>query len=334
MTEELRPGVAELLHAKHGAAPATRAAAPDPQDTEQLLQIATGAMLPEYRTKALGVLGDRVEAADVFRQALDDHGAADTVRAAGATLLSRDGADGADDALITALAEESSEAVRHKIVTGLARVGGDAAYQALGEVAARDGALAEHARFARTLIGYRIGAPTDPIVIAPAQLAPAAAIGDAIWAAGADSLTAEIVSDLAPDSYGVALAGADISTVDCDGTRWVIALSIPDQRDRPAVAGLIALQSPVDGSFSTSSVILWRPKDKGRVEVSAHRLDGRPEYAGEATADLESVTFTLDAVRGPGAVEKTIEGHLDAGRLSALTIRSGARLASRNPVPI
>jgi HEAT repeat protein len=332
MTEDIRPGVAELLQTKHRVQPAARAATRDRQDADQLIQIATGALHPEYRTKAMSVLGTQAGSTGVLRQALDDRAAPDIVRAAGATLLSRSGSDEAEDALIAALSDETSTAVRHKIVAGLARVGGNAAYRALGELSGQDGALAEHARFARTLIGYRIGAPTEPIVIAPDDLAPGDQDGDAVWANADDSLAADITGDIAADSYGIPLERAGVATVDCQGQRWALVLSIPEDPDRPAIAGVIALQSAVDSSYSTDSVVLWHPKQAGPADISIHRLDGRAEYAGEARPDGDTVEFRIDTVRGPGAVEKTVEGTLQAAGFTQLTVRSGVRLASRQPV--
>jgi hypothetical protein len=340
MSDELRPGVAELLHAKHGVSPDVHragVAVGDSQDRDQMIQIASGVNHPEYRIKAMNVLAADPEAAEVFRGALDDRAADDTVRAAGATLLARSGADSAEDALVTALTDEPSNAVRHKIVAGLARVGGEAAHRALADPAAQDDGLGEHARFARTLIAYRLGAATDPIVIDPGQRAPGQHDSAAVWYPAIASLAADVIAQIAPDSYGVPLDQASISTVDCDGQRWAIAVSsvlTAGQPDGPTIAGLVALQSPADESFSTSMVILWRPDPSGLAGISVHRLDGRPVYVGEGETDGQTTEFVLDAVRQPGAVEKTIEGQLREGRLVALRIRSGQSLPSRHPVAI
>src|SRR4051812_22167914 len=110
MSEELRPGVAELLHAKHALSPDVHregAAGADPQDRDQMIQIASGGLYREYRVKAMNFPTADPTAAEVFREALDDRAADDTVRAAAATLLARSGSGSTEDALVTALTEES-----------------------------------------------------------------------------------------------------------------------------------------------------------------------------------------------------------------------------------
>lgn len=335
MLNDISPEVAEVLRASHIPQRGTRAL--DARAVNELREIADGNTYPSYRVKALNALGR--DAADAFKRALADRDADDSVRAAGATLLSRSDDADAEAALLAALDTESSNAVRHKIVAGLARIGGANAAQALEGISSDSGELARHTQFARTLIEYRSGVgaglPETPEADA---LAPAEAVTDAELAPSNPYVAAAVVDQLSADSYGIALDERSVATLDCDNMRWAVAvdarLTDPAALRGPVIAAVLAVQAPADDSFHAALVVLSYPASDGGLRLSVNRLDGHPVYYGSGRINGGTVYFTVDAVRAPGAREKTIRGKLDDGVLTEIEVRAGQRFARREPVPM
>jgi hypothetical protein len=335
MFNEISPEVAEVLSAKHVPGQPT-AAAIGARGANELRDIAIGNAHPAYRVKAMTALGP--ESADVFRRALNDRSADDTVRAAGATMLSRIGVEGAEDALAAALDSEPSDAVRHKIVSGLARIGGATSARALDEARYASGDLARHASFARTLIAYRSGDDVDPLEAPDESLAPAETITYAELFPSNPYVAATVVAQLAPDSYGVQLGEHTVATFDCDGQRWALATDVrltdPATLTRPVIVGIVAVQAPADESFHAAMVVLSHPDPERGVRLSVNRLDGRSTYFGYGQPSRNGIEFTVDALRVPGALEKTIDGRLVDGLLTEVRVRAGLRFPPREPIPM
>ncbi|MFI6743504.1 HEAT repeat domain-containing protein [Nonomuraea sp. NPDC050451] len=281
----LPENLSALLRNEHAPAIALR-----PSDVEELRDVALGNVHPEYRVKALAL----VDSPDLLLTALRDDSADLTVRAAGATLLSKSAAPSAESALLEALQRESSPPVRHKIIGGLARVGGVESLDALVSV--------EDASFAQSVIAYRHGLSGYEFpVISESELMPAD--GPPFGASGSVPLDAR---RLAGDVYGLGLPES-AAVVNCGGRTLAISV-IPIQPAVPALVGLIALRAESDGSFHTAMLVFCWPESKDTLNISVQRITGTTAYFGQG--DLDG-GFRLDAVRGPGARATTITGPLD-----------------------
>lgn len=343
MPNELPPSVVQILRSEHAPDRDSVERLP-PADSARLAAIARGETHPSMRVKALSCFAGTEEGAELFRAALRDRDADDTVRATGATLLSRTGA-AAEAVLLDALPEERSAVVRHKITAGLARIGSERAISALTaqlEGAADD--LRAHIEFARSVVAYRLGrtgyelpAVEDADVLpAPAPAQP----GEAGRAEPAPVGTAPaVVADVASDSYGVALDSSAIATVVC-GERHFALIVNPEafegelMLERPVIAGLVAGRAPVDGSYHTSMVVLCHPEGEARYRIAVHRLNGRAMYTGSAVRSGYGVEFELAAVRGPGAVETTITGACGREGFTEFTFTTGRSLPANVPVAV
>lgn len=343
--DELRPRVAEILHSEHRAAlGAIRAL--DAQDSAELLEIASGATHPEFRVKAmtLAASAGHETAGELFRDALRDPSADDTVRAAGATWLSRFAAANAEASLIDALHAESTAAVQHKIIAGLARVGTDDSLRTLSAIIDQeDSGLSQHAQFARSLVAYRLGRTGFelPVVGASDMLpTPSPAKTSAIFEVPDREARPRVVEQIAADDFGMPADYQSAAWLRCGRQQLAIVISSQvsespgESLSRPTIAGQVALQAESDGSLHTSMIVMCWPRDASGVYISVNRLTGRTMYFGSGHVEGESVPFHLDAVRGPGARETTITGTLVAGTLTRLEVGLGRKLETLRPTPI
>jgi hypothetical protein len=345
MPNGLRPRVAEILRSEHRTDPAAIRALGN-RDAAELLEIASGATHQEFRIKAMTLLAAarQERAGELFRDAMRDQEADDTVRAAGATWLSRvAAAEEAEPSLIDALAAESTPVVRHKIIAGLARIGAHESLDALSTaIDQSDAGLREHAEFARSVVAYRLGRTGFELpVFEPSELlpAPSPATSSATFEAPGPEATLRIVDQIADDSYGVPTDNRNSTWLRCDRQQLAIVLSA-HLRDSPGalligptVAGLVALQAETDGSLHTGMIVLSWPQEESRVYISVNRPTGRAMYFGHGQVEGESVPFRLDAVRGPGARETTIIGTVVDGALTALQVGMGHKLVVQHPTP-
>lgn len=222
------------------------------------------------RVKALSCFTGTVEGGELFRAALEGRYADDTVRAAGATLLSR--TDGTAEAeLLAALPDEPSAVVRHKIVAGLARIGAEQAVPALTDMlddAPAD--LRDHVAFARSVVAYRLGRTGFELPgVRPEDVLPAPAPSQPTEVGQADpapvGTASKVAADVASDNYGLLpLDSSPVTTVRCGARSYAVIVNAdvfaPYSRlERPAVAGLVASKAPVDGSYHTSMIVLCHP---------------------------------------------------------------------------
>jgi hypothetical protein len=294
-----------------------------PADTGELREIADGTVHPEYRARALALLAETAPEPDLFRDALRDDAADVTVRAAGATWLSRFGAPGAEAALLSALANESAIPVRHKIIAGLARVGGEDSLPALSDLAESDQNLASHAAFARSVIAHRAGiAGYEPPAAAGSEPLPAP--DDAAAAQALE--TYETVPDgcqLSGDTYGL-IVGPSVAGLRCGGRQLAVAIDLTALArllTTPTVAALVASRAGSGGSPHTSMLVLCSPAGDNTARVAVHHTSGTPAFTGSAMVSGATVSFRLTAVRAPGARRTTITGTISSGVLDDLKVR-------------
>jgi HEAT repeats len=334
--DDLRPVVAEILRSQHRVGPQTIRALGG-GDAAELVAIARGTTHPEFRVKAMSALAeaDSPEAASMFREALLDRAADETVRAAGATWLSRGRTPDAEASLIEALGVEPTPVVRHKIVAGLARVGRAASLEALSAVLEPgDPDLAEHARFAQSVVAYRSGVTgyEMPVVPEAERLpAPAAEPIPALAVSAQSDIAQRFTDEVGSDGYGVSLDGRS-TLLGCERREFVVGVDASLRGDlagalsRPMIAGVIGLRAESDGSIHTSMLIMSTPAAASRVHLSVNRVTGRGMYFGTGEIDGEQVRFSLDALPAPGARETTVRGRLVDGLLQDVEVR-------RSPLP-
>lgn len=342
---ELRKRVADILSTEHRIS-ATRLRSLSDKDASELREVAAGTLTPQYRVKALNILAATGDpgAGDVLRGALRDTSAHFEVRAAGATLLSRLGGMAAEGALIDGLAAETLPIVQHKIIGGLARIGSEASLRRLQSmVQAMDPLVRDHARFVESVIAYRSGVNGFELpTIEPALRLPAPGAAEVLGriAPASPEEAHRVIEQTAADSYGVAGDPDTVTMVQCGRRNVAIVMqaklrgAASDLAAHPAVAGYLALRAEVDGSYSTSHLIMTWPNGNSGAHVSVNRLSGRAEYYGEATVGQNELRFTLDAVRRPGATETTLTGMLAVGRIPEMHMATRRTLDRTRLSPI
>jgi HEAT repeat protein len=322
MTYEMRPMVAAMLSGEHRAEREGTGELGS-ADIGELREIAGGTVHPEYRLKAMALLAETAVEPDLFRAALQDDTADDTVRAAGATWLSRSTAPDAEAVLLSALANETTTSVRHKIVAGLARVGGEDALPALSDLAGSDQNLAAHAAFAQSVVAYRAGIAGYEL---PVESEPLPAQDDA--PASQTLETYETIPDgshLLGDTYGL-IVGPSVAGLRCGGRQLAVAIDLTALArllTTPTLAALIASKAESDGSPHTSMLVLCSPAGYNTARVAIHRTSGTPVFTGSAQVSGMSVSFQLTAFRAPGARRTTITGTISSGVLEDLKISAG-----------
>ncbi|MEU0194682.1 HEAT repeat domain-containing protein [Streptomyces afghaniensis] len=343
MSSELSPPVAQILRGEHTPDPASVAQLP-PDDSAQLAAIARGESRAALRVKALSCFTGTAEGGELFRAALEDRDADDTVRAAGATLLSR--TDGtAETDLLAALPDEPSAVVRHKIVAGLARIGAEQAVPALTDMlddAPAD--LRDHAAFARSVVAYRLGRTGFELPgVRPEDVLPAPAPPQPAEVGQADpapvGTASKVAADVASDNYGLPLDSSPVTTVRCGARTYAVIVNAdvfaPYSRlERPAVAGLVASRAPVDGSYHTSMIVLCHPDGASGLHIAVHHPSGPARYVGSGKRSETGIEFELAAVRGPGAVETTITGVCGRDGFTEFAFTTGRALPAKAPTPV
>jgi hypothetical protein len=345
MANELPERVANILRSEHRP-DASEMRGLDATESTELRNIAGGSAHPEYRVKALTVLATtgQASAGELLAQALRDTSADATVRAAGATWLSRIGAPDAEAALLSAAATETTPIVQHKVIAGIARVGAETSLAALEPLTGQpDEALREHATFARSIVAHRLGRTGYEVpAVEPADLLPADIKGGstpALEAQGPDD-AAHVLAQIENDRYGMPADELSVSWLTCPGQQFALVVN-SELRDtpevilqRPMIAALVALRSPADGSYHTSLIVLSSPQGGARVTVSANRPTGRTMYYGVGEVEDGTVRVRLDAVSAPGATETTATAVLVAGTLAELDVSRGTTLEARHPTPV
>jgi hypothetical protein len=344
MATEMRKRVADLLHTHHSVS-RTKLRGLSVKDSAELRAVAMGTQAPEYRIKALSVLGESRDsvAADVFRVALADGAADPEVRAAGATWLSRLGGMAAEGALLDRLAVEELPIVLHKIVAGLARVGSEASLRRLSDIArGMDPAVREHAHFAQAVIAARAGASgfESPAIDESLRLPAGAATGTFTSSPIEPEEAVRILEQTAGDNFGVEGHPESVVSVKCGRRNLAVVVDMflrhgmRERLSRPAIAGYVAVRAETDGSYATGLLVLARPSGSKRLYVSVNRLSGRIMYFGEGDLDDDAFHFRLDAVRAPGATATTMTGTLTGQGLADLRGTSGQTLERARPTPM
>lgn len=344
MDTPLNKRVADLLHSEHRVSE-TRLRGLSPEDLVELRAVAAGQRTPQHRVKALGVLAATHEpsVADVLRVALHDGSADPTVRAAGATWLSRLGGMAAEGSLLESLPREPVPAVQHKIIAGLARIGSQASLSQLGALAGDNPAVKEHARFAQAVVAYRHAISGFELPVpegAALRPAPPGQTTRAPLSPTAPEEALRVLQGTAADSFGVQGHPERVASLRCERRQLAIVLNPDSLRNPvhlatgPALPGYLAVRAETDGSFSTALLVFTWPGPDKTLHISVNRVTGPVEYFGTGEVEGDSLRFTVHAVMRPGATETTVKGRLADGQIMDLQITTGKRFDRLRPSPM
>jgi hypothetical protein len=304
-----------------------------------------GDALPRAHAIALLVASDFPNAHRDLAAVLEDEAAPSELRALAALALARTRSPAAPEILLRSAGVRDPR-VLAAVLRALGTAGGEAALPAVLEAGKRaTGAAAEEARFAASLISYRLGlagnelplpGERDRVEVPPDAARP-------IDVARAGPREAELVlRTLGPEPAGVELAEAPMWRLRCGRTAWMLALNREcagaDLAERAArrklLAGVVAWRSPETGRWSVGLLVLTSPSAEvpGRVDVLACRPSGAVVLAGSARVDGASAEVSLGAVTRPGALGVRIVAVVERGavRIREAVATPFARVAKRS----
>lgn len=317
----------EVFWSKHRLDDRAVAALTD-DEVGQIEAIVEGRVESENRARAFDVLAAARGAAAVgpLTIAARDDSLDPAVRAAAVGHLGRIGGPDAEGVLIGLAADTKDPSLRMRIASALAKAGGPDAMRALdGLVDDPESRVRQRAAFARSVLAYRHGiAGYELPVPADDDLTPYPQL-DGLTVRSERAILQEaaaVLDDLRHDSYGLQLSRDSIHAIDCGPTRMFLALDeagakavLSARDDRPRLLGVVAQQSPEDGSHDVKWLVFSTPA-KGETHVSVHRQTGEQVLFGTASGKSGSAKFEFRSVAAVGNPSATVAGDIQDGRLS------------------
>jgi hypothetical protein len=303
-------------------------AALSPEEVARIESIVRGRQENPNRVRAFDVLAAaRGEAAvGALADAARDDSADPSVRAAAVGHLGRIGGQDAEGILLGLIGEARDPGLRIRVAQALAKAGTPDALPAFDElIAGSEPRVRQRAEFARSVLAYRHGVggyelplPSDDDLTPYPQL-------DGLPVRSSRASLQEVaaaLSDLRRDGYGLELARDAVHGIDCGESRLVLAMDevaskafLSARDSRPRLLGLIAQQSPEDGSYATRWLVFTTPA-KGETRLSVHRQTGEQVLFGSAVGSRSEARFHLSSVVAVGNPSATVEGDFQGGRLS------------------
>jgi len=280
----------------------------------------------------------------VLASVLQDPGETTAVRSAVADTLGRIPTRDSELVLLANL-RVAQWRVRAAILRALGGIGGREEL-----VAIEDLHLSERDReqgmaaFAGALIAHRLGLPGHELPVPAEEQLPrvpdeqARPIEISLLRA---ELAGKVLEDVARQPYGIEYDRARLVRLACNRRVNVVcpnrvlleAGGLERLRERKALAGVVALESPETGDYSVSYVIMIAPAGStSRVQIVAPRCSGRPGLAGTGVVTHNRLEFTLRSVERPGTFPILLSGEASVDGIAFHhAIASREQLPSREP---
>lgn len=282
-------------------------------DLRELHAMATGETASPDRLRALAILAkaERADAVDVFAHVLGNPREDAAVRIAAAFWLGQGGDRGAEAVLLEQLANADDDLLRTKLMAALAKVGSQRAIGAIEEASRRTDAafVQQQAAFARAVVAHREGLGANAFA-PPAGARVLEPVGRgiemAVHAASEEDVHAA-VRDVGTSPYGIVASPALAFDLKCGSSRYMILANAAHFEEgldaavrAPIVLALVLLQSPEDGGWSVSRIVLAGAREREAFDVGVYRTDGLLVHAGRGTVDGSSVAIELRSLDVPG----------------------------------
>jgi hypothetical protein len=291
------------------------------QDLRTLEAAAMGVVETADRPRAIALLTafQGARAIPVLTELLADTSQATSTRTIAAAQLGNTSRS-AEPALTAAVSSEGDLTVQIASVGALGKVGTEVALEPLERLSRdADEPVAGLARAAATVVafrhrlaGYEPSADDSERLELPQERTIGLRVREAT-----ERDTSSAFAELHTESYGLAF-GTELSrVVVCAGETLLVALDAGLRTDDlnaymgagPLIAGLIAVQTRIDGSFSTRWLLLcWETSDGYRL--GAYRPSGLPFLQGRVDVAGAQASFGLTSVRGRGNQPVELSGNL------------------------
>lgn len=253
----------------------------------------------------------------------------------------------ATQSLSEALETDDDPAVLSSVLGALSKIGSPDVLRTLERLIPRfEEPLVSQASFAAAVVAFRHRrSGYEPDLASYGDLVPPQADqANPISVRALPSDEADLaLTQLRPESYGVALDQRATLGLNCTGERLLIALDAEVGAHSealaaylavgPLVAGLIGWRSPVDRTYSTRWLVLtWRGD---RVQhLAVHRPYGPPFLFGVVRLEAEGAAFELSSVRSRGNPRVQLSGTLRAGQLELKGLSTAERVERGAPTPL
>lgn len=293
--------------------------------------------VPEERTAVLRELIARRgvrRAAPILRRIARSATAVASMRTTAALALGKDLDPANQPALVAALGSDDDRVVR-RAAEALGRIGDVRALEALRVARVPSAPAASRAhRFARSLIAYRLGLASDPVLSSlPVQQLGRG--GQAIEAAPIPAALRKRLAEWLPEEApGIEVEVAGGVRLDCRNSSWLV---LPAKRAReaaelPAVSAVVLRRSgPLDRYALHLYLLTHRSGDRA-LALHGVRPDGTITHRGEIVLGKARHDFRLEALETPLSPAVAIEGQLgtDSPAITIVKARVGPR--TRTPL--
>lgn len=308
---------------------------------DRLLDVVRGRDPRFARTEAIGLLAESQEPRreSLLADIIENPSEPRRYRLVAAMTLGRVRSEAAEAILLRNL-EAQHPAVR-EVLRSLGRIGGPRALKAIEELELpSDHPAKGDEAFAAGLIRYRLRLDGEALPLPPpdALLEPPSEDVRRVDVRQLEEERAQaVVKDLERYPHGIVLDPEAATLIECAGEINVLVpnreLAKPQGRswvlEGKALVALVGLQSPENGDYSVSYLVLTNPVQSGEVEVLVTRSSGRYVLAGTAHPEGDGLVFDLRAVRRAGARSLSVRGVLRDGRLLDVEASASSRQEPR-----
>ena len=339
--------VQRVLDSKHliGRAVVSRLSA---GDIRRIRAMAAGQVESPNRMHAIATLGRlgtkeaRAVLAGLLANPREDMG----VRISAALQLTRSGDAVAESALIKALRKAKEPVLAIKLIQSLARVGEAGSLGVLRKFAeSRDKIIADQARFAVSIVSYRLGRSGAFLPVPGAnrmkRIPKGASPVELSLKPAAAAQAKAVLSAIEGDAFGLRLSVDGAQRMRCgrndlfllfgqELARRPFATVLPG---RPRLAGLIVKKAEVEDSYSVYRLVFTWPAPRGKLHIAVHRPDGRQMLYGMATTSERTLQFSLRSVAPESNALIEIAGEAQDTRLTFRALRAGRLARSQKLTP-
>lgn len=250
--------------------------------------------------------------------------------------------------LLMLSARDVSPAVQMAAIRGLGRVGGPGSLSFFQDLQLAEPQAREQARFAKTLIAYRLGLPGGDIAdvrrLSLLEVPPPRNRVDMRLKTATDADVSAVKSDLGQMQFGIELDLRSLLRFDCGSNRWLFAFNreltknglFPRLLESGVLLGCVANFDQENALWALRYLVLATPERTDEVSIHVYSPSGLPFLLGSGKAEKDRLDFALGAIDRPGAYAVGFSGHVDPkAKITVTSAWSSARLrARRAPVQV
>ena len=313
----------------------------------QLRKIIKGndSTLPKGQAMALLLVSQFPNKHRDFQEVLQNEDEPSTIRASAAHNLGVIGTPVAQEILINNINTDDDH-VWLNIVRSLGQFGDESALEAINNNRRQTSQyLADQAKFAASLIAYRIGLDgynhTFSDEIDCMELSSPYCLNALVRPARQAEIESCMIS-LLDEPFGIEYSESFAYRLEFDEFNWMIVLNreftgphgLDRISSRKGILGVIVEWHPVFESYYVLLLMLTTPRPVSRsIEFHLHRRDGNLAYLGQGPSVSNNNTFSLQTISKPGILPLEMNGTFTNGNFKINSLRYAPSLILQHRPP-